>query len=116
MALRGIRGATTVVMNSKEEIVNATKELLSKMLEENKFQTEEIASIIFSVTDGLNAEFPAVAARELGWNDVPLLCVREIDVPGSLTNCIRILLHVNTEKKQKDMKHVYLREAVNLRR
>jgi chorismate mutase len=116
MALRGIRGATTVVINSKEEIVNATKELLSKMLEGNKFQTEEIASILFSVTNGLNAEFPAVAARELGWNEVPLLCVQEIDVPGSLTNCIRILLHVNTDKKQKDIKHVYLREAVNLRR
>lgn len=96
--------------------MNATRELLSKISEENKFQTEEIASIFFSVTDGLNAEFPAVAARELGWNEVPLLCVREIDVPGSLTNCIRILLHVNTDKKQKDVRHVYLREAVNLRR
>jgi chorismate mutase len=64
----------------------------------------------------LNAEFPAVAARELGWNDTALLCLREIDVPGSQTNCIRVLIHVNTDKQQRELKPVYLREAVNLRR
>ncbi len=103
-------------MNNKEEVMGATRELLAKILSENKFQIEEVASILFTVTDGLNAGFPAEAARELGWNDVPLLCLREIDVPGSLSNCIRVLLHVNTDKKQKEMKHIYLREAVNLRR
>ncbi|MGB9613380.1 MAG: chorismate mutase [Candidatus Margulisiibacteriota bacterium] len=116
MALRGIRGATAVGNNSKEEIISATKELLGEIVAANQLEIEEIASVIFSVTKDLNAEFPAVAARELGWNDTPLLCTYEIDVPGSLPRCIRVLLHVNTEKKQKEMKHIYLAEAQNLRR
>jgi chorismate mutase len=116
MALRGIRGATTVAANSKEEIIGATKELLLRLLAENQFPVGEVASILFTVTDGLDAEFPAVAAREIGWNDTPLLCLREIAVPGSLANCIRVLLHVNTEKRQTELKHVYLRAAVDLRR
>lgn len=116
MALRGIRGATTVAVNSKDEILAATKELLSKILDENKFQAEEVASILFTVTDGLNAGFPAEAAREIGWNGTPLMCMQEISVPGSLSNCIRVLILLNTGKKQQEMKHVYLREAVNLRR
>jgi chorismate mutase len=116
MALRGLRGATTVAVNSKDDILVATKELLSKILAENKFQTEEVASILFTVTDGLNAGFPAEAAREIGWNDTPLMCMREIGVPGSLSNCIRVLILLNTDKKQQEMKHVYLREAVTLRR
>lgn len=115
MGLRGIRGATTVSDNTKEEIISATKELLQEIAKANQLDIEEIASIFFSVTKDLNAEFPAVAARELGWNDTPLLCAYEIDVPGSLFKCIRVLLHVNTEKSQKEMKHIYLREAVNLR-
>lgn len=116
MPLRGIRGATTVAVNSKEEIIGATKELLAALLKENDLLVAEIASALFSSTDGLNAEFPAVAAREIGWNDTPLLCMREIDVPGSLSNCIRVLLHVNSDKNQSEMKHIYLREAVNLRK
>lgn len=116
MALRGIRGATSVVSNTKAEIIEATKELLSRMAEENGLKVEAVASVLFSSTEGLDAEFPAVAAREIGWNDTPLLCMREIAVPGSLKNCIRVLLHVNTDKAQNEMKHVYLREAINLRR
>lgn len=116
MALRGIRGATSVAVNTKEEIVKATKELLSNILQENGIKVEDIASILFSSTSGLNAEFPAAAARELGWNGTPLFCMQEIDVPGSVSDCIRVLLHLNTDKTQKEMKHVYLREAVNLRR
>lgn len=116
MAVRGIRGATTVPRNSKEEIIAATRELLSAIQKENNLKVEEIASALFSSTAGLNAEFPAVAARELGWNDTPLICMQEIDVPGSLKNCIRVLLQVNTETAQKAIKHVYLREAVGLRR
>ncbi|MDD5593535.1 MAG: chorismate mutase [Candidatus Margulisbacteria bacterium] len=116
MALRGIRGAITVAANTKEEILAATRELLEQLIRENSLQTDEIASALFSTTEGLNAEFPAVAARELGWTEVPLLCMREIDVPGSLRNCIRVLIHVNTEKKQTAMKHVYLRQAKSLRR
>lgn len=116
MPLRGIRGATTAENNTKQEIGVATKELLSEIISANEVKIEDIASIIFSVTRDLDAEFPAVAARELNWNDTPLLCTYEIDVPGSLQKCIRVLMHVNAEKPQKEMKHVYLKEAVNLRR
>lgn len=116
MPIRGIRGATTVDSNTREEIVSATKELLLEIKEKNQLKVEEIASIIFSATRDLNAEFPAVSARELGWNDTPLLCTLEIDVPGSLPKCIRVLLLLNTEKEQKEINHIYLREAVSLRR
>lgn len=116
MALRGVRGATTVAANEKAAIITATKELLAKLIADNGCPVAEIASVIFTVTRDLNAEFPAVAARELGWNETPLLCGYEIDVPGSLPLCIRVLLHVNTEKKQTEIKHAYLRQAVNLRR
>jgi len=116
MSIRGIRGATTVQNNDKQEIVSATKELLSKILEKNQLKIEDIASVVFSATEDLNAEFPAVAAREIGWNDTPLLCTREINVPGSLPKCIRVLLSVNSDKPQKEVKHIYLKEAVNLRR
>lgn len=116
MPIRGIRGATTVANNKKEEIIAATRELLSEIEKKNQLNIGEIASAIFSSTKDLNAEFPAVAARELGWNETPLLCTREIDVPGSLPKCIRILLLVNSDKKQNEVKHIYLREAVNLRR
>jgi len=116
MNVRGIRGATTVSSDNKEEIIAATKELLQKIAQENQLNIDDIASALFSSTEGLDAEFPAVAARELGWNDTPLLCMREIDVPGSLRNCVRVLLHVNSEKPQKELKHIYLRAAVDLRR
>ena len=116
MLVCGVRGATSVGSNTKEAILDATKELLSKMLSENNFMVDEIASIIFSATKDLNAEFPAVAARELGWNDTPLLCTNEIDVPGSLPRCIRVLLHVNTDKNPREIKHIYLKDAQKLRR
>lgn len=116
MPVRGIRGATTVADNRKEAIIAATKELLSAIAKRNKLKIEEIASITFTATEDLDADFPAAAARELGWNETPLLCSREINVPGSLPKCIRILLHVNTNKDQSQMQHVYLKEAVNLRR
>lgn len=116
MAIRGIRGAITVPGNDKGEIISATRELLRALVEENGLEVAEIASALFSTTCDLNAEFPAVAAREIGWHDTPLLCGREIDVPGSLPLCIRVLLHVNTARPQTAMRHVYLREARNLRR
>lgn len=116
MFTRGIRGATTVKNNDKAEIIAATKELLQKLVADNALAVEAIASALFSSTPGLNAEFPAVAAREIGWQDTPLMCMQEIAVPGALANCIRVLLLVNTEKKTPEMKHVYLRDAVNLRR
>lgn len=116
MPLRGIRGAITVKSNTRQEILEATKELLSEILKQNKLKIEDIASVVFTVTSDLNAEFPAVAARELGWEDTPLLCTNEIDVPESLQKCIRVLLHVNSNKKQPEMKHPYLRDAATLRR
>jgi chorismate mutase len=116
MSIRGIRGATTVTNNTQEEILSATKELLAEIVARNDIKIEDISSIIFTVTKDLNAEFPALAARQLGWEDTPLLCAVEIEVPNSLKKCIRVLLQVNTDKSQRDMKHVYLREAVNLRR
>jgi chorismate mutase len=114
--VRGIRGATTVTKNDKAEIIAATKELLQQLIADNTLAVETIASALFSSTPGLNAEFPAVAAREIGWQDTPLMCMQEIDVPGSLTNCIRVLLLVNTDREPSRIKHVYLRAAVNLRR
>lgn len=115
MYSRGIRGATTVERNTKEEIFAATRELLETLVQRNELNTEDIASAIFTLTADLDAEFPALAARSLGWVEVPLLCTREIPVPGSLGMCIRVLLHVNTERRQSEMQHVYQRKAVALR-
>ena len=115
MAVRGVRGATTVQGNTREEIVSKTGELLAVLLGKNGIRVEDIASAVFSVTDDIDAEFPAVAARKLGWLYTPLLCTREIPVPGSLKSCVRVLLHVNSEKPQDRMVHVYLYEAKKLR-
>lgn len=115
MPVRGVRGATTVTRNQKEEILDVTKELLAAMLEVNEISTEEIASAWITTTPDLYAEFPAVAARQLGWTQVPLMQSHEMSVPGMLPLCIRILLHWNTEKTQSDIRHVYLREAARLR-
>ena len=112
---RGIRGAITVERNSAGEIVTATRELLEAIIRENELDPEDITSAFFTVTQDLNAEFPATAAREMGWKYVPLLCATEIDVPGRLEKCIRILVHVNTSKSQRDLKHIYMKEAVKLR-
>lgn len=116
MQIRGIRGATTVKNNDKKNLIAATKELLAEIVKSNQLKVEDIASVIFSATKDLDAEFPAVAAREIGWNETPLLCTKEIDVPGSLEKCIRVLILVNSDKTQKEIKNIYLKEAVNLRR
>jgi len=112
---RGIRGATTVEQNTREEILSATTELLQLLIARNDLRAEDVASAIFSVTDDLDAEFPALAARKLGWTDVALMCTREIPVPESLGKCIRILLHVNTTRSAAQLQHVYIHGAVNLR-
>lgn len=114
---RGIRGATTVKKNDPRDILEATRDLLGKIIEENRINTEDIAAAFFTVTKDLNAEFPASAAREFfGWTHVPMLCANEIDVPGRLGKCIRVMLLVNTDKGQKDLKHIYLRDATVLRK
>lgn len=112
---RGVRGATTVETNTAEAIVAATGELLRTMIEANAIEQERVASVLFTTTMDLNAAFPAVAARELGWTDIALLNAHEMAVPGALTRCIRILLHLNTDRTAKEIRHIYLREAKKLR-
>ena len=113
--LRGIRGAITVEQNSAKEILAASRELLDAIIKENDVVAEDIASIIFTMTADLDACFPARAARDKGFKYVPLLNTLELNVPGSLARCVRILVHVNTAKSQKDIKHIYLKEAACLR-
>ncbi|MBX5445019.1 chorismate mutase [Sphaerobacter sp.] len=112
---RGIRGATTAERNTAEDILEATRELLATMIEANDIAAEDVASIIFTTTPDLNATFPAIAARDYGWDTVPLLCTHEMDVPGALDHVVRILMHVNTEKSPSEIRHVYLRRARELR-
>lgn len=115
MYCRGIRGATTVEHNDRDEILAATTEMLQLLIKKNELQTEDIVSALFTLTDDLDAEFPALAARYLGWTEVALMCAREIPVPGSLRKCVRVLLHVNTTRTSAEIQHVYIRDAVNLR-
>ena len=112
---RGMRGATTVDENSKEAILEATREMLFVMIRANNIRPEDVASAYFTTTTDLNATYPALAARQLGWYDVALLCGHEMQVPGSLARCIRVLIHWNTPRKAKDIIHVYLRGAKTLR-
>jgi len=116
MTTRGIRGATTVEADDPDQVLAATRQLLEAVLQANPgLQTGDIASAVFTVTDDITSAFPALAARRMGWEAVPMLCTREIPVPGSLPLCIRILIHWNTRRKQSEIRHVYLREAVRLR-
>lgn len=115
MACRGIRGATTVALNTKEAILEGTKELLRELVKANDLKTEDVAYALFTTTRDLNAEFPAVAARQMGWGEVALMCSHEMDVPDAMAGVIRILLLVNTEKPQSGVVHVYLKETRLLR-
>jgi chorismate mutase len=115
MWCRGIRGATTVDNNTKEDILNAGKELLQKMVEANAIVPENVACAIFTTTPDLDAEFPAAAARQLGWSNTALLCAQEMNVPNGLKKCLRILILYNTEKKADEIVHVYIKGATTLR-
>lgn len=115
MHCRGVRGATTVEANTREEILRGTRQLLALMIRQNGIEPVDVGSAIFSLTRDLDAEFPALAARQLGWLDVPLLCTYEVNVPGSLQKCVRILAHWNTDKPQNQIRHVYIKDAVKLR-
>lgn len=112
---RGVRGATTVESNTKEAILKATRQLLALMIRMNGLQPSDIASAVFTLTKDLNAEFPALAARQMGWIEVPMLCSYELEVPGSLPKCVRILVHWNTQRSQSEIHHVYIHDAVSLR-
>lgn len=116
MTVRGIRGATVVYANRKEDILAATRELLLAILQANPgLRPEDIGAATFTVTDDLDATYPALAARQLGWMQVPLICGREIPVPGGLPMCIRVMIYWNTDLPQHAIRHIYLREAVSLR-
>jgi len=112
---RGVRGATTVTENTKEAILEATREMLYIIIRANHMRPEDVASAYFSTTVDLNATYPALAARQLGWYDAALLCGHEMQVPESLNRCIRVLIHWNTTCKPEEIAHVYLREAKSLR-
>jgi chorismate mutase len=113
--VRGIRGAVTVDSNTAEAIQEATKQVLTSMVECNQIRLEDIASAFFTGTTDLDVEVPARAARDLGWTMVPMFCMQEMVVKGSLPRCIRVMLHVNTDKTQEDIQHIYLGEAALLR-
>jgi chorismate mutase len=116
MTIRGIRGAITVEQDHPDLILNATRELLDAILEANpSLDTDDLASAFFTLTADLNSAFPALAARQLGWMNVPMICSQEIPVPGSLPRTLRVLLHWNTTLPQSLVQHVYLREAAQLR-
>ena len=115
LMMRGVRGATTVQSDDADEILEATRELLTMVVRVNDIDIDDVASIVLTTTDDLGATYPAFAARQLGWFDVALLCGNEMQVPDGLPRCIRVLVHWNTSKAPKDIGHVYLREAKSLR-
>ena len=114
--VRGIRGATTADSNTSNGIIEATRELLTSMVESNDVDIGDITAIFFTTSPDLQAEFPPLAARQLGWEYVALINSIEMDVPGAQQKCIRILMLVNTEKSQKEIKFAYLKDAVSLRK
>lgn len=115
MMCRGVRGAVTAKANTEEAILAATRELIEAMVRTNGIESEDVASVYLTTTRDLNATYPALAARQLGWLDVPLLCGHEMDVPNGLAQCVRVLIHWNTTRTQSEISHIYLREAKSLR-
>lgn len=114
--VRGIRGATTIVKNTEQEILEVTHELVAQVIAANQIDPNDVAHVLITVTEDIDAAFPAKVLREFeGWSFVPVVCAREIPVPGSLPHCIRLLLTVNTDVKQEEIHHIYLRDAVKLR-
>ncbi len=113
--IRGIRGATTVEQDTAEEILERTAELLQAIARANQVEPDEMASICFTLSADLHATFPAEAARRIGWQYVPVICMRELDVPHGLPKTVRVLMHAETDRKPQEVRHVYLRGAVVLR-
>ncbi|MBV8878777.1 MAG: chorismate mutase [Planctomycetaceae bacterium] len=115
MPVRGIRGAIDVASNTKEEILSKTRTLLEALVRENRVKTADVATAIFSLTPDLNAEFPAIAARQLGWAEVPLMCAAELGIPGAMAGVVRVLLLVNTKTPAAKIRHQYLGRTPALR-
>jgi chorismate mutase len=116
MSIRGVRGATIATANDADAILAATRELLLAIRDANpSMQTEDLASILFTVTNDLDAVYPAQAAHQLKWSGVPLICAREIPVPDGLPNCVRVMIHWNTDLPQGEIRHIYLKDAAQLR-
>ncbi len=115
MAIRGVRGATIARENTRDAILSATREMLEKLVMANGMQAEDIASAFFSTTRDLNADYPAIAARQIGWTDTALMCMHEMDVPHGLPMCVRVMVHWNTDKPAHDVTHVYINGAEVLR-
>ncbi|MGI5202624.1 chorismate mutase [Spirillospora sp. CA-108201] len=115
MPVRAVRGATQIDADDRDQILEATTELVSEVMARNELSTDDVISVIFTVTPDLTSEFPALAARKLGFHEVPLLCATEIGVPGALPRVIRLMAHIATERPRSDVQHVYLRGATALR-
>jgi len=115
VAVRAIRGAVQVGGNDRAEILAGTAELVTEVMTRNDLSTDDVISVVFTATPDLNAEFPALAARKLGFQEVPLLCAAEIDVPGAMPHVVRLMMHVQTSKQRSELQHVYLRGAAALR-
>ena len=113
--LRALRGATTCAADTVDEVTSATQELLVALMQRNELDHDDVVSVVFTATPDLTSTFPATAARGVGFGDVPLLCATEIDVPGSMPRCIRVLLHVYSARERTALVHVYLRDAQSLR-
>jgi chorismate mutase len=115
VAVRAVRGATQIDADDREQLLEATTELVAEVMARNGLSTDDVISVIFTVTPDLTAEFPALAARKLGFHEVPLLCATEIGVPGALPRVIRLMAHIETDRPRSDVQHVYLRGATALR-
>jgi chorismate mutase len=115
VAVRAVRGATQIDADDRDQILEATTELVAEVMSRNGLSTDDVISVIFTVTPDLTAEFPALAARKLGFHEVPLLCATEIGVPGALPRVIRLMAHIETGRPRSDVQHVYLRGATALR-
>jgi chorismate mutase len=115
VAVRAVRGAVQVASDDRAEILVATAELVTEVMTRNELSTEHVISVLFTVTSDLTAEFPALAARKLGFQEVPLLCAAEISVPGAMPRVVRLMMHIETDKPRSAVQHVYLRGAAALR-
>jgi chorismate mutase len=115
VAVRAIRGAIQVDADEREELLDATAELVTEVLRRNALEPDDLISVVFTVTPDLRSDFPAYAARRLGLTDVPLLCATEIDVPGAMPRVVRLLAHVETDRPRAELRHIYLRGAAQLR-